>query len=190
MSYLNGGFTPGRPLQQNTAELCVINQARHSVVLERPREVGAAISGFLRGGGERQLSPRLEAGSQADASSTAADPVALAGSQTEEEVAEQRIMAAAEQRIMDAALLGRRPAGGRQPIAIVMWGGIGAGKSTASAQVLATVGVTDRSQVVDLNVDELVQSVPEFRASIGTPQEKEAYMTYRKGAKQVGVTLA
>jgi predicted nicotinamide N-methyase len=203
MSYFNGGFSPGRPLQQNTAELCVISQARHSVVLERAPEVGAAIGLFLLDQQGRSEDADYAVQAARAGSQQAGEPEsrgAGTGRAAEEamrtkQADDETSAAKAEQQIMHAALDGREPPVGRKPFAIVMWGGIGAGKSTASTQVFETLGMADVSQsMVDLNVDELVQSVPEFRASIGTDHEEEAYteayMLYRKVAKQIQKPLA
>mmetsp|Transcript_19499 Transcript_19499/g.40608 ORF Transcript_19499/g.40608 Transcript_19499/m.40608 type:complete len:254 (+) Transcript_19499:3-764(+) len=98
-------------------------------------------------------------------------------------------MSVVEREIMDAALEGILPPAGRAPIALVMWGGIGAGKSTASPQVLKALGM-DQANTVVVDVDVLVQKVPEFRAAKGTDEQQAAYMKYRSDAKKIQKQVA
>jgi hypothetical protein len=72
-----------------------------------------------------------------------------------------------------------------------MWGGIAVGKSTASTQLLAELTI-QREQMVDMNVDFLVQKVPEYIAARiqGGDVEKEAYMKYRGAGKAVQMRVA
>mmetsp|Transcript_15550 Transcript_15550/g.20966 ORF Transcript_15550/g.20966 Transcript_15550/m.20966 type:complete len:268 (+) Transcript_15550:106-909(+) len=98
-------------------------------------------------------------------------------------------MTETEGQIMDAAMQGVQPPIDRKPIALVLWGGIAAGKSTASREVFAELGM-DRANTVVIDVDQLVQKVPEFRAAVGTDQEKAAYMKYRNDAKKIQKQVA
>mmetsp|Transcript_36542 Transcript_36542/g.54669 ORF Transcript_36542/g.54669 Transcript_36542/m.54669 type:complete len:271 (-) Transcript_36542:238-1050(-) len=94
-----------------------------------------------------------------------------------------------EKEIMDYSMRGVLPPRGRAPIALIMWGGIGAGKTTASPALLAKLGM-DRAQTVVIDVDELVQKVPEFQQAKGTEQQKAAYMKYRNDAKKIQKQVA
>ena len=86
-------------------------------------------------------------------------------------------VATAEERDEDAA----------RPIMLIVWGGIGAGKSTGTAALLEALGVPDDS-FVKVGVDDLVELVPAYRAAVesGDPAKKEAaYMKYRGEAKKL-----
>ena len=76
---------------------------------------------------------------------------------------------------------------------IVLWGGIGAGKSTAMPLLLDALQLAD-ADLVKVGVDDLVELVPEYREAVesGEPARKEtAYMEYRGAAKKLkGAVLA
>jgi hypothetical protein len=172
--------------QSPIKDVTEVEEQREEVLFDAATMIQASYRGgkvrAVDGGRKEQVA------AAAEAAAAAADAQAQNEAQ---EQASQEEAAKVQKQIMAAALDGRKSPSDRQPFAIVMWGGIGAGKSTASTQVFETLGMADASQsMVDLNVDELVQSVPEFRASIGTEHEKEAYMTYRNAAKQIQKPLA
>ena len=73
------------------------------------------------------------------------------------------------------------------PMIVVVWGGIGAGKSTGTAALLEALGVPEDA-FVKVGVDDLVELVPAYRAAVesGDPAKKEAaYMKYRGEAKKL-----
>jgi adenylylsulfate kinase-like enzyme len=103
------------------------------------------------------------------------------------ETAEHSISHEQEQLVFTALTKATQPQG-RPPFAVIMWGGIGVGKTTASGKLLGELGV-ERAQMIDLDVDELVQHIPAFRSAIGTTEEQTAYMKYREVAKKTQMRL-
>ena len=73
------------------------------------------------------------------------------------------------------------------PTIVVVWGGIGVGKSTGTALLLQALRLPDGA-FVKVGVDDLVELIPEYRAAVeaGDPARKEAaYMQYRNEAKKL-----
>lgn len=72
-----------------------------------------------------------------------------------------------------------------RPTLLVVWGGIGAGKSTATAAVLKELEM-DASEFVKVGVDDLIEHVPEFVADTESGDAelmKAAYMKHRDVAR-------
>jgi len=91
---------------------------------------------------------------------------------------------------VEAALDGK-PNGLPRPVLFVLWGGIGAGKSTVakSSLIFGTLIPQAKEDCVHIGVDDLVEFIPEYRAAkeSGNEEEKKAaYMQYRD---QVGGVL-
>jgi len=95
-----------------------------------------------------------------------------------------------EREIFEAALRGVAQPKGRAPVVVIMWGGIGAGKTTVSPKLMAKLRVKREKTVVDIDVDNLVQRVPAFQAAKGTDAEQAAYMKYRGDAKKIQKQVA
>jgi hypothetical protein len=77
--------------------------------------------------------------------------------------------------------------GGSNPMLVVVWGGIGAGKSIGALQLFEVLGVRDDG-FAKVGVDDLVELVPEYRAAVesGDAETKAgAYMKYRDTAKKL-----
>ena len=69
-----------------------------------------------------------------------------------------------------------------------MWGGIGAGKSSAADLVFAELGISRaHPPIAFVGVDDLIELIPEYRAAVdaGGEAKKDAYMKYRGGAKEL-----
>ena len=83
--------------------------------------------------------------------------------------------------------------GPQRPVLLVVWGGIGAGKSTGAPMLLQELQLADES-LVKVGVDDLVELVPDYRAAVESsdPERREAsYMQFRDEAKKLkGAVLA